>query len=50
MKKGRIIADIGEDLKRKFKSKLGLEGLKMTDWLKEVIGEFVKKGEKHEFD
>lgn len=43
MKNGRIVADIGEDLKRKFKAKLSLSAIAMTDWLKEQIGKFVKE-------
>lgn len=41
-KDGRIVADIGENLKRQFKSALSLNGQTMTDWLKERIGKFVK--------
>lgn len=46
MKDGRIVADIGEELKREWKAILAKKGIIMTDWLKEVIGKFVKEGEK----
>ena len=47
-KDGRIVADIGENLKRQFKSALSLNGQTMTDWLKERIGKFVKTKESEE--
>lgn len=47
-KDGRIVADIGENLKRQFKSVLYLKGQTMTDWLKERIGRFVKNNSESE--
>jgi hypothetical protein len=40
-KDGRIVADIGESLKRRFKAILLIKGISMTQWLQSVIGEFV---------
>lgn len=40
-KDGRIVADIGESLKRRFKAILLIKGISMTQWLQCVIGEFV---------
>ena len=40
-KDGRIVADIGESLKRRFKAILLIKGITMTQWLQSVIGEFV---------
>lgn len=40
-KDGRIVADIGENLKRRFKAILLIKGITMTQWLQSVIGEFV---------
>lgn len=44
-KDGRIVADIGEELKREWKAKLAKNGIIMTDWLKEIIGKYVKEGD-----
>lgn len=44
MADGRIVADIGENRKRKFKSKLYMTGLTMTDWLKSIVDKFIKEG------
>ena len=40
-KDGRIVSDIGENLKRRFKAILLIKGITMTQWLQSVIGEFV---------
>lgn len=43
MADGRIVVDIGEKRKRNFKSLLSLSGISMTDWLKEVIDQYIKE-------
>jgi hypothetical protein len=45
MADGRIVLDIGEDRKRRFKSKLSLVGISMTDWLKSIIDKFIEENE-----
>ena len=42
-KDGRIVADIGENLKRKFKAILLLKDITMTQWLQINIGKFVSE-------
>ena len=44
-KDGRIVADIGENLKRKFKAILLLKDVTMTQWLQKVIGKFVSEND-----
>lgn len=45
MADGRIVADIGHERKKLFKSKLSLADVSMTDWLKKVIDKFIKESE-----
>ena len=45
MADGRIVVDLGEQRKRKFKAVLGLNGEKMNEWLKKVIDVYTKESE-----
>lgn len=45
MADGRIVVDIGEERKRKFKALLSLKGETMTDWQKKIIDKFIKESE-----
>lgn len=41
--KGRITIDLGEDLARRFKGMCGMEGRKMNDVLRELVGEWLRQ-------
>lgn len=45
-KSGRLLADIGEDLKRRFYKILFDKNVTYKDWLKSAIESYVKKWER----